>query len=582
MFVLALVIAIISTTIGLVASGFRYKGVAAATFVLTFLANWGLFWFTTPTFSGANMLEVLVLNTFLPAVCYGLAAFATEEESLFRPVAVYVVALVLPVLIGFGWHFLPTGQDGADKLAKQVSVIQADPAQYPETDANHMVIVGAASAERKANQALSNNGNINTYYDLGKGNLQSVGGRMYYVYELKLTGMRNQKRMDYTVPGFVVVDAEDPNAASQLRTTDASGQPYKLRYVTDMPWEYSVDRLLWNNGYRSYFVDDRTFEVTDQWQPFYTASINKPALRWMRAVPEGFITINPATGSITRYGLDRVPQWVDRVYSAQVVKDMMNWHGQWGAGKDKAPYKLFAEGSGNRFKVSGEPELVYTKGGHPAWQVLMTSYKSDTAVNNIALFDARSNKVTLYSVPDGMTVEQTVADAIMGSPENPNKQRIPAALALHKIYGRLTWAASLEPNTEDARKSFNGVALVPATNVNNTNVRIGNTKAEALDKYRSFIATTPSNNSPEENSQTRSITGKVTQLKEVVSGGQTFVYFLIGDDTAHVYKSRVDDAQPELTLIRVGTTVTVGYLETGVDSSRREVRSYDDLSLALK
>lgn len=575
MVLLALLIALAVTVISLAADAFKHPFAGVSTFVFSFLASWLLLWTSTPVFSGAGWFWLLTLNCIVAAVCFG-AAYLSSNEFSFAPVlAVFVIVLTL--LWGAVLDIAPIGQGGADKLAGQLDVTMAKPGDYPETDADHMKIVGKASAERKANQALSNNKDINTYYDLGDGSLQSVNDHLYYIYELELTNRRNQKRLNYTVPGFVVVDAENPDADSRLRLEDENGQPYKLRYVTSMPWEYSVDRLVYNNGYRRHFVDDRSFEVTDQWQPFYTASINKPALRWKRAVPVGFITIDPSNGKIEQYKLDAVPTWIDRVYSRDVVKDMLDWWGRWGS----ADYDYLFESKGSRFKPSGNPELVYTKGGHPSWQVLMTSRNSDTAVNYIALVEARTNKATMYSVPDGMTVEDTVRDALTSSKDNISPKRTTAGLTLHKIYGQLTWVAPLEPNTDDDnKKSFAGVGLVEATNVNASRAIMGTTKSEALDKYRTQLATSSNNNSPEEDADDKSLTGKVAKVTQVVTGGQTFVYFLLEGDNAHVYKGQLTDNQPELPFISVGATVTISFLDTGV-GTRRDIRSYDDADLAL-
>jgi len=557
-----------------------------------------LFWIATPPFEGANWILIIGMALVWPVICFGAGDIIEYEKSwsnTFNALGassavgvIVVLALVFGAMIYDSWSI---GQGGADKLAGLVKVEHAKEGTFPTTDPDHLLTVSESTAEYKADQALTSadDPTLNTLYDIDtEGFLQSVNNHMYYLYQLTAHG-KQQKKTDYTVPGYIVIDAENQSAVPDIRTTNADGKKFAMRYVKDMGYEYSINRKVWGK-YRDYYKGGLSLEVDDNWNPYYTTSVDKPALRWKQSVPEKFITLDPQSGNIAEYSLEndaksdlpKVLSWVDRVYSKSAVTEMMTWYGRWG-NKEKAPYKYVREGRGYRYEPAGdsEPTLVYDTTGHAVWQVLMRAKSSgDKAVNGIVLFDARSAKATWYPVPAGMTVQGTVKDSIKKAKTNTQHYE-PEHLTLHKIYNQLTWVAPLIPEGDDddenKSKTDAGLALAPAVNPGVNNVAVGANKQDALNKYSDLLTANTSEDDPEANANTTSIEGVIDRIADLPSGR----VIILKDDTTHFYVQKVNDGTPELALARIGDKVTITFLDLGDDQPQRKMSRFDDLDLTL-
>ena len=305
-------------------------------------------------------------------------------------------------------------------------------------------------------------------------------------------------------------------------------------------------------------------------------------------VPVKFISIDAQTGDIQQYGLDKIPSWVDRVYSKATAKTMLEWWGHWGAGPQNAPYQPFYEGNNNRYKVSGDLNLVYTDEG-PAWQALMTSYASDTAVQFVALMDTRSNYVRMYPAPEGIQIESHIVDAINSSGNNL-KGLDPTHLVMHKVFGQLVWVGSLVAKgaggATDGKfpqaQSFQGVSLLTSTSADAAKVIIGTSKGDALGKLSQQIASGSNNANPNAGGLNKTVQGTVAAATIITETGNSTVLIRLVGDKDNVYSGPVttNDAKTlQRAVAKAGDKVTITYLDTG--SPIRNIASYTTTAEAV-
>jgi hypothetical protein len=564
--------------------------------------SWLVFWKTTPII---GFTKVAIYHQYwglwwllvVTAVILGVAS----ARGGYKPQPVlgsWIIAIVLVVAAIYGIGFQAVWTDKQAKtLAHQIKVIkestEKDPTHnYPDTDPDHMLTVSEETADFKANQVLatSRQHNLGTIYRVGAGTLQSVDDHLYWIYGLEPTGFRNSTKlegMNGSSPGFVVVDAEDPDANAKLMLEDSSGNQYHLEYYLGGYHTHKLERYLWAHGYRDQRVEDLTLEVDDNWHPYYTASLDSVSVGRKMPVPTKMLLIDPTTGKIRVYEVgdgpkevSNVPDWVDRVYSQHAVEEMLNWWGEW----DQAPRNVINEYKANRYKVAKDenPVLVYTRRGHPVWQAIMTSYSKDSAAAYLALFDARDNVVHMYEIPN-LTLAGPAAETIKHS-TNVKKFDV-VHMTLHEIYGQLTWVAPLIKNGGSGGQSASqGLALLRADDLNGGSAVVANNKADALTQYQEKLAAGNNNSGPEENANTKSAAGKVNRVNQLVEGGNSVFYFTLTDDPSHVYRATTGlngqgNTKLELPLIKIGAQVEVTFLDTG--SVRREVTAYDDLGLTI-
>jgi hypothetical protein len=566
-----------------------YGGMAV---IAVTLINWWIFFGSMPTvgFTMDSFYKSfgLWLGEFVVfTIVAGFAAFDYDGDlyyfkdfvRAFAPgtmVSVAVIVTMLGILIfqGVGGVW---SQGRADKLVNLTVSEEAGVGVYPNTDAEHLLLVSSETAELKADNAMGTgeNRNLNTIYDRGNATLQSVNNHLYWLFPLSPSGWKNYGKVKGVVPGYIVVDAENPAPTATLQTTFNDGQDPKkkleIKYSPEGSYDGKLERHVWKNGYAGKVVTDLTLEVDDNWRPYFTASLDKLTLGFKRTVPNKLLIVDAQTGAIQETPLDKLPNWVDRIYSSETVEQLLNWRGEWG----KAPYKLMFAGSANRYKAAKDedPVLVYTKSGHPVWQVIITSYKKDDTASYLALFEGRTNKVTLYPISN-LQLRNKAVETIAAKASADQKKVKPVHPTIHKIYGKLTWVMPLiAENSGNAQ----GLALLSADDGGSIQV-VGTSASDALTQYRQKLAAGTTTEKPGENSNNKSAEGVIATLALQVEGGQTIYYFTLAGDT-HVYRAGANPNLLELPFIKVGAKVRMTYVDTG--TSRRDVGNYDDLALQL-
>lgn len=490
-----------------------------------------------------------------------------------------IAMLVVTFIFVSGTKWAPFGDTEAKALAHLVTVTKEDENSYPDADVNHIVLVPEDTAVFKSNNVIASEKddqgrNLGSLYQVGAQQLQSVNNHLYWISALDFNGWRTWKQtavgdQKQVSPGYIVVDAEDPNAEPTIRTS------FKMKCTPSAYFGSDLQRRIYDGGYQNYKIDDLTIEVDDNWKPWYTAAIDKPVIHGVGSVPVGMIMIDPETCEITRYDLDEIPDWVDRVYSASTAKAMMGWWGNW----NDAPWKWCCYSNGGRSKVSGEPVLVYTAGSqHPQWQMTMTSKSKDTSIIAVVLFDARSANARYFEALSGSPIESAVLKTFTSTNKNL-KNFEPKHISLHKIYGEETWVVSYVAQQSDSNvpgEPFQAVGLLQVRDVEGANVVFSTTKEDALSQYKQVLSRPSSNAAPTEEKRNSEITGTIKEIASQIENGKTVYLILLNEDHNHVYKAGAD-VSVELAFAKSGDRVTLSYFET--QGPVRDTGQFNDLAL---
>jgi hypothetical protein len=559
----------------------------AVAFVALLFTFWTYFYNWQPAFEGWSRAWILIIGITVTLVVFGFMNWIHSRVGLVVPAAIIaIIGIMLGYTLVDAWWL---GSGNAKKLAGQGNVVvvegtEKDPFPFPPTDTDHIAPVPDQVARQKA-ETMLNQGNLGTLYDLGNCFKQSVKSHVVYVCEVLLTEHKPTQQAEYTITAVIEVNAENPAADPVLHTKDDLGNPYNIKWWPGGVFGGSLERLIWMKGYNGLHTDDYTLEVDDQWRPYYTLTQNDEALRLEGQVPKKFLTVDVQTGDITPYELNAVPAWADRVLSANAAKQMADWWGHWGLAK----YQPWREKPQNRYKVSGEPIQVFTDQGM-AWQILMSSWRNDNAIQYILLADTKTGSVRAYHAPPGLVKPDRVREAFNQSDKNL-KSHDPIDLALHKVYDRWVWVGGLVPNgtgdqTDDAGYpkvvTFIGVGMINALNSDSANVIVGASPGDAYDRFSVQIATSPDNSAPGSSVQRAEQAGTILRVNivpDVVNGAA--IYLTLVEDPAHTYRGRVlYDDDGSMNLAQSGDKVTIGFLDT--KKTVRAIASMKNGSLSVR
>jgi len=538
--------------------------------VLLFVIDSLAFYSGRPMMTFGGLVPLILVNLVVMVITTMVSTFGRLNAGS-------AAAALGAVTFGIVWLIGHNSGHNAYLASHLVSVTVAPSDQMPASSTDHMAIVSPDIATTKASQAMATGvagqRNYSTYLQLGPATLQYVDGRMWYVFPLEFDGAGNKARLHAIEPGYIMVSAEDPDA---IPVEHYDGR-YSMVVSLGGGQGSEPDRWAYSHGYSGYLLDDPTLEINDQGLPYYTVTLLSPQLGWTFFAPVGVLVIDAHTGQITRYALGAVPSWVDRVYSQQMAMTIANWYGEY----SQAGFQNVGGSNANRFRISGEPVMVYTGAGNPVWRMLLTSYNSDNSVSKIIEMDAATGAMRIYSPQRPMGIEGPVTQAFDNASGNgatlvkaDHYQAVD--LTLHVIYGHLTWMATYEP--EGSNPSFVGIGFVDAYQATANNVVFGNSKSAALQDYLDQLAAegTANGTAPEQGGQYQTITGKIADIGWDITGGQKYWYITLAGQPGHIYVGTVASVGPALVLAQLGDPVTIRILDVGTQESTETMQSFTD------
>lgn len=487
--------------------------------------------------------------------------------GVFGLVVVGVLGLVVSGLIVV---FTTWFDSNAKVLAAIPNVkVESSPA-LPPTDPNHIVLVSQSVAAYKGQQILGSNGqNLGSTYSIDPSSyvLQSIDHHLYYAAPLMYNNIFANLANPRT-PGFVVVDAEDPQAIPRLYTDQVKAGS-SIAYLPGALLNQDLLRHIYLSGYTYGRLVDPTLELDDSFHPYWTISLMQPTRGYTGDVLSEVLIVDAHTGDIKDYQPQNVPGWVDRVIPADTVTQYLTWWGLYHA----APW-FNPSGMGQQSPAS-TPELLYNNVDQPVWLIPMTSASAnDNSSTGVFLFDTHKNEGYFYPLA-GLGIGSNVSDTIQSTRANIRGYNV-ASIQLYQIYNTPTWVAIFVQST-DSGDIFQDVGIVDARNLNGSNVQFEPTLVAALQDYQQWLVQQGNTGNTPTSGTNQSVTGKVLRVSSVQQGSNTIYYIQIAGQgkifTANLALS------PKLPLVQPGDTVTGSYLNTG--GTVVEFRTFDDSSINL-
>jgi hypothetical protein len=477
-----------------------------------------------------------------------------------------VVAAVIGIVVsGLIVVFTTWFDSNAKALAAIPQVQKATSPKLPPTDPNHIVLVSKSIAIFKGQQVLGSNGqNLGSTYSIDPNSytLQSINHHLYYVGPLMYNNIFANLNSP-TTPGFVVVDAENPEQVPVLHT-EASAS---LAVLPGALLNQDLLRHVYLSGYTYGKLVDPTLELDDNYHPYWTISLMQPSRGYIGDVLTEVLIVNAHTGEIKKYLPQDVPSWVDRVMPAQTVTDYLTWWGLYHA----APW-FNPSGMGQQAPAS-DPELLYNNVDQPVWLIPMTSSSSnDQSSTGVFLFDTHKNEAIFYQLA-GVGIGSNVQSAFQSTSKNIRNYQVDS-LQLYQIYGTPTWIAIYVQSAGNG--GFQSVGIVDAKNLNGSNVQYEPTLSQALQDYQQWLTQQGNGSNPPGGGTTQTVVGKVLRISTVQQGNNTIYYIQIkGQNT--IFTANLS-LSPKLPLVQPGDMIKGDYV---VGGNVVNFKTFDDLSIIL-
>ncbi len=359
-------------------------------------------------------------------------------------------------------------------------------------------------------------------------------------------------------PGYIIVDMVTQKA--ELVTLPEGS------YIRYSPNEHFSKYLMRHVrfSYPTYIFDTPRFEINEEGKPFWIVPVLDKTIGLFGGTDvKGLVMVDAVSGEMTEYSIDEARsskelQWIDGIYSANLLVEQYNYYGQYQKGfinsiLGQDGVRLTTEGS--NFLAQNDDVYLYTG---------VTSAGNDQAIIGFVLINMRTKAAEYYAV-SGAKEYSAMASAQGEVQDYEYAATFPILL---NIKGQPTYFMSLK----DSGSIVKRYAMV---NVQNYQVAVtGNTIAQCTEAYAEklkqnninikidideIIDATEGNEGTNDGTavEYETVKGTVTDIRTAVMGGES-VYFIELDGKGVYYSIAAADAE-NVVIMNKGDKISVKF-----------------------
>ncbi|HFI2692089.1 TPA: hypothetical protein ACGO0Y_001171 [Streptococcus suis] len=441
--------------------------------------------------------------------------------------------LVVLALVGLGIFNSPIFR--AKDYAAVISVTDADfKSDFPETDISKLALLDRASAEKIGDTYLGTIDKVSQFGISDDYRQITIGQQPFRVSPLEYKSFWKWLSNHQDGIGYYVKVNQTTGKAELAKLS-------KSMHYSDSEYLFNDTMRHLRLQYPTTIFGKPSFEVDDQGNPYYIATTYQPKFGLSSNDPTGVIVLDAVTGESKEYSLADIPEWVDRVYSANNVISRVDHHytyqnGFWNTIFSQTGVKHTTD-SYNYISI-GSDIYLYTG---------ITSATADSSNLGFILVNMRTREITNYKLASA--TETAAQESAEGEVQEKGYQA--TAPSLVKLADTAYYLVSLK---DDAGlvKSY---ALVDAEDYQQ--VTVNNDVATLISQVTGTDASSLAGLSTNESGEVEEaevISGKVEALANQMIGGSTVYYIQSADQ---IYKVKAtEDSTDKLPFIKVGDNFT--------------------------
>lgn len=345
---------------------------------------------------------------------------------------------------------------------------------------------------------------------------------------------------DSGIPGYVRIDMTTQNAEI-VRLNEG------IKYSESDHFGRNIYRHL-RFAYPGYIFDSISFEVDEEGTPFWICPTRKYNVGLFGGVTiDKVIICNAITGAMTEYNVEDVPEWVDKVYSAEMLITLYDYYGTLKRG-------FFNSILGQRDCLQTTDGYNYIAMDDDVWVYTgVTSVGQDESNVGFVLMNQRTMETRYYEIAGAE--EYSAMSSAEGKVQHLGyKATFPLLI---NIGGEPTYFMAL-------KDSAGLVKCYAMLNIEKyQTVAIGDTVSECENSYKQMMS--QSGIVVTQPKEIKRVTGVITQIVPVVIDGNSHYYITL-DNQSVIYDVNVKD-NPKIITYAIGVPVTLNYSEEQ-DSNR--------------
>ncbi len=335
------------------------------------------------------------------------------------------------------------------------------------------------------------------------------------------------------IPAYLIIDMVTQNV-DVVRLPEGSG----IKYSNSEHFGRLLMRHLRFN-YPTFMFDTPMFEINDQGEPYWICpKLEKTIGLFGGTDINGAVLVNAVTGESQYY--EEVPTWVDRLYSAELIMQQYDYHGQYQNGFINSIFGqkgVTVTTSGYNYIAMNDDVYVYTG---------VTSVGGDQSNVGFILTNQRTKETRYY--PCAGATEYSAMSSAEGVVQHLNyKATFPLLLNIHS-----------EPTYFIALKDNAGlVKMYAMVNVQQYQiVATGTSVSECSANYSKLLT---QNNLGEEsgNPLADEVTGTIAEIRSAVIAGNTVFYIRL--ENSRTFYAVAAAANETAVILNVGDRVVIAF-----------------------
>ena len=459
---------------------------------------------------------------------------------------ILIVVVMILCSVFFQWKAY-RDQLGEPEIKKFDNEVQAiDVAQIPIVDEN--------LALQLAQKKLGERPALGSQVALYSATIQMVDGELVWVVPLYHSGFFKWLTNLSGTPGYIVVSATNTNDVRYV-------EGYKIKYHPGSYLLFDITRKVRFGPGLMTGITDYSFELDDEGQPYWAISTYKNSRGFSLPEADGIILLNATTGQMDRYGMDEVPEWVDRVQPEDFVLTQI-------ANRGNYVHGIFNFANKDKYRPSEGHNIVYNNGRCYLFTGL-TSVGSDDSAIGFIMVDMVTKEPIMYEM-SGATEEAAQRSAEGRVQDLKYRATFPIIL---NIDSQPTYFMTLKDNIGLIKQ----YAFVSVTNY--STVGTGESVSAAMRDYENKLRSDGVTTIGKLGGVVEQLEGTILRISGEYSGGNTVYKFLLSEKPNILFIAE-STAGAELALTQPNDKIQVEYSLSSDGTA--EVTSFDNLLFTQK
>ena len=482
---------------------------------------------------------------FTPAICALIVILALPGKNkvvkMNRYVVMGIAALfIIPTVL---W-FVGTRVFHAKEYASRISIESVSFDTINEVDFSKTAIIDRDTTEALGDRVMGQMSELVSQFEVSDEYTQiSYKNSVYRVTPLEYADffkwLANSKD---GVPAYITVDSTD-GTAKLVRLKDLGYG--NMKYVPSSLFNTNLMRHL-RFQYPTEIFGNPSFEIDEEGHSWYVCSTYSYKLVGDKKYVTGAIFMDPITGESTKYDVESVPTWSDRIFPESLVIEEIDDYGALQNG-------FFNSFIGQKGVIASSSGYNYIEKDGDIWLYTgITSVNADQSNLGFILVNLRTHEALRIDAPgaDETSAMKSAEDEVQ------NYGYEATFPVLVNVNGRPTYLMSLRSDASESKSVLKMYAMVDATDYQKvTTVSVD----QGLNVLKKQMIAIQGGSDDLSSAVTESKDITVNDLRLITSEGNTIYYFKDEEDTKYRmnFSVKYEDA---LAFLSDGDAVTVEYI----------------------